>query len=144
MQNEVWKDIPNYEGMYQVSNFGNVKSLSRKICNHRGCYISKEIILKYGIDKKGYKTVALCKESKLVTFRVHKLVAITFLNHIPCGYKLVIDHIDENPLNNNVENLQLITQRENAVKSMNKKSKRRNTLSVWLLRCWRMKKRLID
>jgi CRISPR/Cas system-associated protein Cas7 (RAMP superfamily) len=61
---------------------------------------------------------------KRKTREVHQLVAEAFLGHVPCGYKLVVDHIDNNKLNNRVDNLQLISQRENASKNMiNKTSK---------------------
>ena len=122
MQEEVWKDIPNYEGMYQVSNLGNVKSLSRIKLNHNGYYTSKEIILKAFLTglKVKYKTVRLGLEGK--NYKVHKLVAIAFLGHIPCGYKLVVDHINDNQLDNRVENLQVVTQRYNTCKTQGRYS----------------------
>lgn len=111
---EVWKNIPNYEGMYQISNLGNVKSLPREVLK-KGKYpfICKEKILKNRKDGAGYLCVALFKNSKRKDMCVHQLVAIVFLNHTICGYNIVVDHIDSNPLNNRVENLRLITQREN-------------------------------
>ena len=99
---ENWKDIEGYED-YQVSDMGRVKSLKR----------GKERILKGVLDIYGYLIVTLCENNKRKTFKIHKLVAIEFLNHIPCGYKEVVDHIDNNPLNNKVDNLQLISAREN-------------------------------
>tara|TARA_R110002096_G_C14282517_1_gene696754 strand:- start:119 stop:592 length:474 start_codon:yes stop_codon:yes gene_type:complete len=102
---EIWKSIKDYED-YEVSNFGNVKSLK----------FSKERILKPGTDYGGYLTVVLCKESKLKTFIIHKLVATAFLEHTPCGHKMVVDHIDNNRLNNCLNNLQLISQRKNTSK----------------------------
>jgi len=104
LEGEIWKDIPDYEGIYQISNMGRVKSLK----------FDKERILKAGINKRAYLNVGLSKNGKTKTFTVHKLVAINFLDHKPCGHKIVVDHIDENPLNNIVENLQIISQRENA------------------------------
>lgn len=106
MKKEVFKNIPGYEGMYQVSNLGNVKSLKRK----------KERILKFSLDNHGYYILSLYKENKAKTKQVSKLVAMTFLNHKPCGYKEIVDHIDNNPLNNNVNNLQIISNRENLSK----------------------------
>lgn len=107
MQDEILKDIPGYEGIYQVSNIGNVFSTK----------FSKVIKLKTSIGSRGYLNATLCKNGLKKYFSVHKLVAMAFLNHVPCGYKLVIDHIDDNKLNNNVSNLQIVTPRENAYKT---------------------------
>lgn len=98
---EIFKDVPGYEGLYLVSNTGKVKSL-----------ISGGKILKTHTDKRGYKGLSL----KCKSFRVHVLVAMAFLGHTPDGYKLVVDHIDNDPGNNNSNNLQLITNRENSSK----------------------------
>lgn len=104
---EIWKDIPQYEGVYQVSNLGRVKSLK----------FNKERILKTGSNGDGYLMVCFNKDMNQKTFKVHQLVAIAFLNHKPDGtLNIVVDHIDNNKLNNNVENLQLTTNRHNASK----------------------------
>ena len=113
--NEIWKDIPDYEGLYQVSNLGRVKSLRRKIKTGIGTFIKKQRILSLYKNGRYYKT-NLFKNNKSKIYRVHQLVAMAFLGHKPCGYYLVVDHIDNNPLNNNVSNLQLITPRENCTK----------------------------
>lgn len=102
---EIFKNIPGYKGLYQVSNHGRVKSLARK-----GCI--KDRILKPGTNKGGYSVVVLCNGFKK-THQVHKIVAITFLNHKPCGHKLVVDHKDFDRTNNHLSNLRLITPREN-------------------------------
>jgi len=110
---EEWKDIKGYEGYYQVSSLGSIKSLERKV-KHRGFdKIINERILTKILGKNGYYNVNLCKNSKPKVFNVHQLVAIEFLNHIPNGYKLVIDHVDRNKLNNEVSNLRIVTHREN-------------------------------
>lgn len=114
---EIWKDVTGYEGLYQVSNLGNVKSLSRKVCNITGCRTTKTRLLKLGIDSKGYYMCVLCRDKHRKTKNVHKLVAISFLNHIPNGYDLVIDHVNDNKLDNRVENLQIVTQRYNSHKT---------------------------
>jgi|LakMenEpi03Aug12_release.lakeMendotaPanAssembly.Ray.scaffolds.fasta_scaffold916487_1 hypothetical protein len=104
---EVWKDIPNYEGLYQVSNIGNVKSLGNDKAR-------KERILKPGKDGNGYYQVILSKEGKRKTMAVHVLVAIAFLGHIPDGtHRIVPDHKDGDKSNNGADNLELITQSEN-------------------------------
>lgn len=112
---EIWKDIPEYEGFYQVSNLGRVKSVKRKIKIRAGVYVTlKELFLKPSVDGGGYYQVILNKKSKRKTIKVHKLVSMAFLNHKPCGYKLVVNHIDFNKLNNRLDNLEIVTQRENA------------------------------
>jgi len=106
---EKYKDIKGYEGLYQVSNFGNVKSLKKK-----GTPI--EIILKACNRGRGYLAVSLVKDKVKKIQNIHQLVAIAFLNHNPDGHKLVVDHIDNNNSNNNVNNLQLISNRQNLSK----------------------------
>lgn len=110
MKKEIWKDIPNYEGLYQVSNLGNVKSLNYNNSGH-------ELLLKDGLDSKGYCNVRLSKNKVAKTKRVHQLVAIAFLNHTPDGTnKLVVDHINNIKADNRLENLQILTNRENISK----------------------------
>jgi hypothetical protein len=114
---EKWKDIKGYEELYQVSNLGNVKSLERKVkCKGGALRTVNKKLLKLYLDGKGYLQVKLNKKGNYKSFNTHKLVAMSFLGHTPCGHKIVVDHIDNNPLNNNVENLQLITNRENLSK----------------------------
>ena len=122
MQNEIWKDIPNYEGFYQVSNLGNVKTLSREICNVTGCRITKTRLLKLGVDSKGYYMCILCKDKYRKTRNVHQLVSEAFLLHSPCGLNIVVDHINNNQLDNRVENLQIITHRKNISKDRKNKT----------------------
>lgn len=122
---EIWKDIPGYEGLYQVSNLGNVKSLPRKICNYQGFHISKERILKPGKNSKGYLSVVLSdnKNNIIKSKKVHQLVAMAFLNHKPDGsLKKVIDHINNNKSDNKLHNLQIITNRENCSKDVKNKT----------------------
>ena len=115
---EVFKDIPGYKGIYQISNFGAVKSLERKVMFKCGIrfYTQKESFKKPTADCHGYLYVNLYSKSIKKSIKIHQLIAMAFLNHKPCGYKLVVDHIDNNPLNNNLNNLQLISQRENSSK----------------------------
>ena len=117
---EVFKDIPGYEGIYQVSNLGNVKSFK----------LNKEKILKPGIGGNGYLYVILYNEEKVKNIQIHQLVAMAFLNHTLDGtMKIVVDHKDNNKLNNRLSNLQLVSQRENL-------SKDRNGTSKYTGVCW--------
>jgi hypothetical protein len=109
---EKWKDVVGYSGFYQVSNLGNVRRVSCR--NNRST-------IKLTKGSNGYYVVNLSKENKQKTRTVHQLVAEAFLNHKPCGYAEVVDHIDNNKLNNTINNLQLISQKENTIKSMKKK-----------------------
>lgn len=115
---EIFKDIPGYEGLYQASNLGRIKSLPRiKEYSNGNNHITKEIILKSSNDGKGYLSIGLNKNRIAKTFRVHQLIAMAFLNHKPNGKrKIVVDHINNIRNDNRVTNLQLITQRENTSK----------------------------
>ena len=113
---ELYKDIKGYENMYQVSNLGNVKSLERTVKGRWGTRKLKERILKVGTDTAGYYYVGLSKDTNVKVINIHKLVAITFLNHKPDGYNIVIDHRDNCQTNNRVDNLQLISHRKNCIK----------------------------
>ena len=110
---EIWKDIKGYEGLYQISNLGNVKSLSRTMEN-KGTfgkiYHIKEKIMKPKIDK-GYYRIGLTKNKIRKYFAVHRLVAIAFIEN-PDNLE-IINHKDENPLNNKVDNLEWCTQQYN-------------------------------
>ena len=109
---EVWKDIPEFEGFYQVSNLGNVRSL-----NYRQKGIVKQ--LNKNLNANGRYKVNLCKNGKSSgNNKIHQLSAMAFLNHKPCGHKIVVDHIDNNKENDKLYNLQLLTNRENIVKDM--------------------------
>jgi hypothetical protein len=113
---ETFKDIPNYVGIYQVSNLGKVKSLSRKVWNGRAWYVTNERILKNNLKSTGYFKVILCKDGEKKNRSTHQLVAEAFLNHTPCGFKLVVNHINFNKLDNRVVNLEIVTHRENTNK----------------------------
>ncbi len=99
---EIWKDIPGYEGLYQASTMGRVKS-----------FYKRGKILKPQLNGVGYYQVSLHKDKKYSILAIHQLVGITFLGHKIKRYKLVINHKDFNKLNNNVENLEIVTSREN-------------------------------
>jgi len=114
---ETWKDIPGYEGLYQVSDLGRVRSLDRVMNNGVHGYATyKGRVLKVHENAKGYLKADLSKDGRRKTIKVHQLVAMAFLGHKRCGMKLIVDHIDNNRKNNRVDNLQLITNRENLSK----------------------------
>lgn len=90
---EIWRDIKDYEGLYQVSNWGRVKSLGNGKSNN-----SKERFLRPGKDGCGYLQICLCKNGKTKMFLVHRLVATAFLenpNNLP-----EVNHKDEDKTNN--------------------------------------------
>jgi hypothetical protein len=104
---EIFKDVLGYEGLYQVSNLGNVKSLNY---NHTGKYKNLKPVKKVN----GYYQVSICKNGNKKAILIHVLVAQAFLGHIPDGtMKIVPDHKDGDKSNNRADNLELITNREN-------------------------------
>jgi len=101
---EVFKEVPKYPN-YLVSNYGNVFSIH-----------SKKKLKQMLIKKSGYLVVNIYKDKRQESFLVHQLVAITFLQHKRCKQHRVVDHKDGNKQNNKLDNLQIISQRENSVK----------------------------
>ena len=124
MKEEIWNPIKDFEGLYEVSSFGNVKALERYIMNNGGRQHRAETILKPNIQKSGYKMVVLCKDGKIYPKLVHRIVAETFIPNP--DNKPVVDHIDTDAGNNNVENLRWATQKENC---LNPVSRVHNSLS---------------
>lgn len=115
---EEWRDIKGYEGLYQVSNCGRIKSLSRLIYNvgHGYTKRSSERIKKLGTHTKGYLQVQLCKNGANKTIKVHRLVAQAFIPN-PNNF-LQVDHIDGDKTNNHVTNLEWVTNTENHKRKM--------------------------
>ena len=107
LEKEIWKDIPNYEG-YQVSNLGRVKSLERIDALGRRV---KEKILKPLITRNGYYLIGLYKNSIQKFYYVHRFVWEAFNGQIPAG--LQVNHINEVKTDNRLENLNLMTPKEN-------------------------------
>jgi len=109
-----FKDIAGFDGLYQISNDGEVLSLNRE-CNVKGGHRSvKSRVLKKVIDSRGYFKVTLSKSGAPVkNWLIHRLVALTFIPN-PDG-KVEVNHIDGDKQNNNVENLEWATRQENAV-----------------------------
>jgi hypothetical protein len=105
---EIWKDVLGYEGIYQISSLGRVKSLSRKR-NDGG--ITKDIFLNPYLEKKGYFRYRLLKNKKAQKFLAHRLVAIAFVPN-PLN-KSSINHIDSIKTNNSSHNLEWVSVMEN-------------------------------
>lgn len=108
---EIWKDIKGYEGIYQVSNLGKIRSLDRFIKTKRGERFYKGKILVGNLGTNGYKYVVLSVSGKSHTKYIHNLVSSTFLDVIE-GYD--VDHINSIKIDNRLENLRYITHFENS------------------------------
>ena len=115
MEKEIWKDIPEYEGLYQASNLGRIKSLDREVIQwnrfNNVKIIYKGKVLSTKISNNGYLQCTLTKDGKSKTKLVHRLVAETFLDDF--NVKLTVDHIDCNKSNNKIDNLRMVTIKEN-------------------------------
>ena len=110
---EIWKDIPEYEGYYQASNLGRIRSLDRTVVFSDGRKrFCKGRVMKGGVNK-GYRLTTLCINGIGRSFMFSQLVAMTFLGHEPNGQTLVVDHINGDKSDNRVENLRIVTQRAN-------------------------------
>jgi len=105
MSKEIWKDVVGYENLYQVSNFGRVKSLKRKVkSRHKILSKKKESILTNSLISGGYLRCFIFKNNTKTMFLIHRLVALNFIPN-PKN-KPEVNHIDGNPANNNLYNLE--------------------------------------
>jgi hypothetical protein len=104
MEVENWLPVKDYEGHYEVSDLGRVRSIK----------FGEGKIRKKDRGLSNYDAVTLCKNCICKSKAVHKLVAIAFLNHVPDGHKKVINHINFDKLDNRLVNLEIISQRDNS------------------------------
>ena len=124
MFEEVWIDIKGYEGLYQISNYGRVKSLQRVTVD--GKHI-KEKLLKSGLNKPNYKFVILRKNGVSYNNMIHRLVAEHFISN-PNNLREV-NHIDGNKHNNHISNLEWVSSSENRQHAMDMQLHKGNNLN---------------
>lgn len=103
---ELWKDIPGFEGIYQVSNLGRVKTLSKIVNTRNGGRLIPETIISPIVQNSGYAHVGLWRNRKCKQCRVHRLVAFAFCENDDPTNKTQVNHINENKLDNRAENLE--------------------------------------
>lgn len=117
LPNEEWRDVEGYEKLYQISNYGRVKSLSKQFLvsnqygKNKGYRTTKCKILKPQLDKYGYLRVTLCN-NKHKLLQVHRLVGLVFIPNVQ--FLPLINHKDENKTNNHVDNLEWCTHKYNS------------------------------
>jgi hypothetical protein len=132
---EIWKDVVGYEGIYQVSNLGNVKSLTRKVLFRGILRTVNERILKNGVGSNGYPKVVLSKDNKKQDLNVHVIMAIAFLGHKNNKLTSIVDHINNIRNDNRLENLQIISHRENCSKDTKKHNRTSRFIGVSYSKC---------
>jgi HNH endonuclease/NUMOD4 motif len=112
-----WRDIPGYEGCYQVSDDGQVKSLARRIKSAPGCTRPlRERIMKQEVDRTGYARIQLCSDGSYVHCLVHRLIMLAFVG--PCPEGMEVCHNDGVKLNNTLSNLRYDTKSANQYDSI--------------------------
>lgn len=111
---EIWKDIPEYEGLYQASTLGRVRSVKN----------GRDVLIWGSKNKNGYYHVTLSKNDVTTCFSKHSLIAIVFLGHKRTKSPFIhVDHINKDKTNNSVSNLRVITCRQNTAINRKRKSK---------------------
>ena len=112
---EEWRTVPNWD-LYEISNYGRLRSKDRTVRGNKGQYLKKGRLLKPVKDKDGYYTFLLKQDGKSKNMKIHRIVAFAFIpnpDKKPC-----INHIDNNPSNNRVDNLEWCTMREPTYKAV--------------------------
>ena len=125
MEEEIWKEVKGFEGFYDVSNFGRVRSLSRNVKTGIGTYVLKGRILKPQKYTNGYVFVSLSVYGVKKQFLLHKIVALAFVEGFKNG--LEVNHKDLDKKNNKSNNLEWCTKSENH-KHLYRKNKKENTI----------------
>lgn len=111
-ENEIWRDIPEYEGLYQASNMGRIRSVDRYVNSpYNTKSFRKGKVLKPNITRNGYYQICLFKNSKVKKYSVHRLVYEVFNGQIP--ENMQVNHINEVKTDNRLSNLNLMTPKEN-------------------------------
>ena len=128
MQEEIWKPVIGFEGYYEVSNYGRVRSVERYVKQGNHLRYVPPKIKREAIGACGYPMVTLCKNRKSQQFRVHRLIAEAFIPN-PEG-KPFVDHIDTDVTNYNIENLRWVTAKENANNRLTLVHCKRNTYTT--------------
>jgi len=119
---EYWKRIPGCKFDYEINMCGEIRLFNR--------------IIKQHFDKKGYSHVSVSMKSGQSRKSVHQLMAITWLHHVPCGLKIVVDHIDGNPSNNKLDNLRLVTHAFNIARNREYRSMYKNVHRCKITGLW--------
>jgi NUMOD4 motif/HNH endonuclease len=129
MATEIFKDIPNYKGIYQISNLGRVKSMYKLVIRSvSGNFIKKELILKPFISTTGYLIIKLRKDNINTHFKIHRLTALLFIDN---PKKLPeVNHINRNKLDNSLQNLEWVTARENSCHKVSETEKSSSYVGV--------------
>lgn len=140
LEGEIWKDIPEYEGLYAISNKGRVKALKRDIETSNRIIHKSEQILTPILTQSGYYNIQLSdknKGRKRKNFAIHRLVASAFIEN-PNNYPYV-DHIDTNPTNNCVENLRWVTPTMNMANELTRQALSESLRGQLINRTWNSK-----
>lgn len=124
MSKEIWKDIKGYEGLYQISNYGNIRSIKRK-------NVRKDRILKSRLGSNGYYFIFLYKKSERKFFKINRLVAVAFIPNLE--NKPQVNHINGIKTDNRVENLEWVTARENINHALNTGLKKHHIIMQYSL-----------